>query len=59
MLVFLRITDRPLHVDPPELYRVAMGVARGEMEEREVAEWLRRNLSPGTAQPSKRSESGN
>lgn len=44
MLVFLHINGKPLHLDPPELYRVAMGVARGEMQEGEVAEWLRRNL---------------
>ena len=45
MLVFLHLNGKPLHVDPPELYRVAIGVARGEMKEGEVAEWLRRNLS--------------
>lgn len=44
MLVFLHLNGRPLHVDPPALYRVAIGVARGEIEEAEVAEWVRRNL---------------
>lgn len=45
MLVFLHLNGSPLHVGQPELYRVAMGVARGEMTEAEVAEWLRRNLA--------------
>jgi death-on-curing protein len=44
MLVFLDLNGRPLHVEPPELYRVAIGVARNEMGEAEVAEWLRRVL---------------
>lgn len=38
MLVFLRINGCPLHVDPPELYRVVIGVARNEIREEKVAE---------------------
>lgn len=44
MLVFLSINGTPLHVPGPELYRIAMAVANAEVEEAEVAEWIRRNL---------------
>ena len=44
MLVFLHINGKPLHVPPPELYRIAMDVATNRMAEKEVAAYLRENL---------------
>ena len=44
MLVFLHINGKPLHVPPPELYRIAMDVAMSRLAEEEVAAYLRKNL---------------
>ena len=44
MLVFLQINGKPLHVPPPELYRIAMDVATNQIAEAEVAAYLKRSL---------------
>jgi death-on-curing protein len=41
MLVFLAINGKPLHVAQPELYGLVMDVARGRIEESQVAAWIR------------------
>jgi len=43
-LVFLYINGKPLHVPPPELYRIAMDAATDRIAEKEVAAYLRENL---------------
>jgi death-on-curing protein len=44
MLVFLALNRRPLHVQPDELYALAMDVANHRITEAQVAEWLRRHV---------------
>lgn len=45
-LVFLKVNGKPLHVEPRELYDVAMAVAdeRVRMSEAEVAAWIRKHV---------------
>lgn len=40
-LVFLRVNGTPLHVPGPELYALAMQVARNEIDEAGAAAWMR------------------
>ena len=43
-LVFLHINGSPLHVPPPELYRLVMDVATSRVSEDLVAEFVRQRL---------------
>jgi death-on-curing protein len=45
-LVFLRVNGAPLHVPGPELYALAMQVARNEIDEPAVAAWMRTRSQP-------------
>jgi len=44
MLVFLAVNGKPLHVPQPELYGLVMDVARGRVEESQVAAWIRERI---------------
>jgi death-on-curing protein len=44
MLVFLAVNGKPLHVPQPELFGLVMDVARGRVQEAQVAEWIRRHV---------------
>lgn len=43
-LVFLHINGSPLHVPPPELYRLVMDVATNQIAEGSLAEFIRDRL---------------
>ena len=43
-LVFLHINGSPLHVPPPELFRVVMDVATNRVSDDPVAEFIRHRL---------------
>lgn len=43
-LVFLRANGSPLHVPGPELYALAMQVARNEIDETGVTVWMRERI---------------
>jgi len=43
-LVFLHVNASPLHVPPPELYRLVMAVATNQVADSAVAEFIRDHL---------------
>jgi death on curing protein len=46
MAVFLELNGRELDAPEPEVVRVMLGVASGDVAEPELADWLRRHLLP-------------
>jgi death-on-curing protein len=47
MAVFLELNGLELDAPEPEVVRMMIGVAAGEVAEPELADWLRRHLLPG------------
>jgi death-on-curing protein len=47
MVVFLELNGVELDAPEPDVVRVMVGVAAGEVAEPELVEWLRRHLLPG------------
>lgn len=47
MAVFLELNGLELDAPEPEVVRMMVGVAAGEVAEPELADWLRRHLLPG------------
>ena len=46
MVVFLGLNRVRLHAEEPEVVRLILALASGEVSESELADWLRRNTSP-------------
>jgi death on curing protein len=58
MAIFVELNGSRLEAPDAEVVQVMMGVAAGELTERELAKWLRQHLTPPRVAPSRSSSRG-